>query len=258
MYCIHCGKEIDDGSSVCPFCDMPQTVFEDINEDTRVDTVAPKKPRPIVFVAAGVLAVAMVAVVLVVVLTTRHSEKKETPSVEPTTITGSISIDTAQNGGEAATSHTSDSVANTDVAVDNDAYNGNGTADSPSDANDSGSSVTLTVEASDGSVLSGQVRRGASGFVIADSLTREYSMAEIRALGLSDAELCVAWNEPFARQGYHFMNPGLRSYFMACDWYVDTGNPSGLDGAAAVNNQLLRQLAGESASASRWMSLATS
>lgn len=118
--------------------------------------------------------------------------------------------------------------------------------------------VTLSVEAADGSTLTGSVRRDGNGFVIADSTSREYTIDELRALNLSDAELCIAWNEPFARQGYHFKNPGLLSYFQACDWYVDTGNASNLTGAAAVNNERLRQIAEEDASSKRWESLATS
>lgn len=116
--------------------------------------------------------------------------------------------------------------------------------------------VSLVVEAADGSTLAGDVRVDQNGFVIADSSSREYSLEELRALNLSDAELCVAWNEPFARQGYHFKNSGLQAYFEACAWYVDTGNTSNLSGIAATNNTRLRELADGSASAKRWEILA--
>lgn len=118
--------------------------------------------------------------------------------------------------------------------------------------------ITLIVEAADGSELSGTVRRDESGFVISDSSSREYTIEELKALNLSDAELCIAWNEPFARQGYHFKNPQLRAYFESCDWYSDTGSASYLTGVAAVNNYRLRQIADESTSSIRWKDLATS
>ena len=118
--------------------------------------------------------------------------------------------------------------------------------------------VRLTVETASGETLSGIVHRDSSGYVIADSSSREYSVSELKAMGLTDAELCIAWNEPFARQGYHFKNPDLRAYFNSCSWYTDTGNSSILSGVAATNNSRLRQIAEESGSSEKWKNLATS
>lgn len=118
-------------------------------------------------------------------------------------------------------------------------------------------SVTLSVTTAGGERITGTVNRDANGYVIADSSSREYSYSELKSKNLSDAELCIAWNEPFARNGYHFKNADLQRYFESCSWYRDTGNSSNLTGAAAANNATLRRIAEERASASRWMDLAS-
>ena len=114
----------------------------------------------------------------------------------------------------------------------------------------------LTVRAKDGSQLSGTVRRDDYDYVIADSSEREYSVSELRNLNLSDAELCIAWNEPFARLGYHFSNSGLQRYFESCSWYSDGNRTFSITGVGATNNSRLRQIAKESSSSSRWIELA--
>lgn len=142
-------------------------------------------------------------------------------------------------------------------------YSGNGTeaydsteVETPHDYHGD-NTVYLEVEAQDGSTLSGYVRRDGDDYVIANSSDYEYSMSELEALGLSDAELCIAWNEPFARLGYHFKNSGLQNYFAGCSWYVDRGQTFSLTGAGARNNALLREIAERNASSVRWESLAT-
>ena len=78
-------------------------------------------------------------------------------------------------------------------------------------------------------------------------------------MGLSDAELCIAWNEPYARLGAHFANPALQAYFESCSWYHDRGKTGiQLSGVAAKNVNLLHKLAEQKASSKRWESLATS
>lgn len=134
----------------------------------------------------------------------------------------------------------------------------NSNSSSSSSSSSSSNEVTLTVQAANGNTLTSKVRRDANDYVLADSSTREYSVSELHALNLTDAELCVAWNEPFARQGYHFKNPDLQAYFESCSWYVDRNNQSSLSGAAAINNGRLRQVAEENENSKRWESLATS
>ena len=117
-----------------------------------------------------------------------------------------------------------------------------------------GSVVTVSVLTASGGTVSGEVRREANGYVLAESSDREYSLDEIESLGLSEAELCIAWNEPFARLGYHFGSDGIQGYFESCSWYVDGGEKPNLDPGSPgeVNNTLLRSLSNEA-----WKDLAT-
>ena len=101
------------------------------------------------------------------------------------------------------------------------------------------------------------MRRDSSYSVIADSSSREYGISELRGMKLNDAELCIAWNEPFARNGYHFKNPDLQAYFTSCPWYTDRNDTSNLTGVAATNNSRLREIAKENTSSAAWMDLAT-
>lgn len=121
------------------------------------------------------------------------------------------------------------------------------------------SSYALTVISSSGVRLSGTVHRKASGYVIPDSSTKAYTLKQLKKMGLSDAELCIAWNEPYARLGAHFANPALQAYFESCSWYHDLGKTGiQLSGVAAKNVNLLHKLAEQKASSKRWESLATS
>lgn len=115
--------------------------------------------------------------------------------------------------------------------------------------------VKLSVKTKKGKAICGMVHRDDGEYVIADSSEREYSESELKSLGLTDAELCVAWNEPFARLGYHFDNSGLREYFESCDWYTDEHKKFNLSGVSAANNSNLRKIAGKKSSSKRWMSL---
>ncbi|MGI6591329.1 MAG: YARHG domain-containing protein [Eggerthellaceae bacterium] len=125
-------------------------------------------------------------------------------------------------------------------------------------ASRTGGSYKLSVTTSAGVRVTGYVRRTASGYVISDSSTRYYTLKQLRKKGLSDAELCIAWNEPYARLGAHFANPDLQRYFESCSWYVDRGLTGvTLSGAAAHNVSLLHQIANEHSSSARWQSLVT-
>lgn len=125
---------------------------------------------------------------------------------------------------------------------------------STSSAVSNSNSVTLTVTAKNGSILSGTVRRDSDDFVIPDSSSRAYSVSELRAMNLTDAELCVARNEIFARGGYNFSNSNLQTYFDNCSWYTNGGSKFDLEPGTpgAINVDRLKSLAGESASAAQW------
>lgn len=117
--------------------------------------------------------------------------------------------------------------------------------------------VKLTVETAKGNVISGIVNRGGDDYVIADSSSCAYSESQLKNLDLTDAELCIAWNEPFARLGHHFDNPDLQEYFESCSWYSDNHKKCSLSGAAASNNTKLRKIAESKSSSKRWENLAT-
>lgn len=115
--------------------------------------------------------------------------------------------------------------------------------------------VTLECELAAGGTISGNVRRDANGYVIADSDTHEYTEAEVLALNLTPAELCVAWNEPFARQGYVFTNTGIQKYFESCPWYQAKGRDVTLVGAQAKNNELFKSIAKQRSDFKSWLYL---
>lgn len=120
----------------------------------------------------------------------------------------------------------------------------------------SATSVTLECVSSTGATLSGSVRRDANGYVLADSDTHEYTAAELAAKNLTPAELCIAWNEPFARKGYAFSNAGLQTYFERnCPWYKCTHASVSLQGVEAANNELFKSYAKEHSDFSPWLYL---
>ena len=120
----------------------------------------------------------------------------------------------------------------------------------------SAASVTLECVSSTGATLSGSVRRDANGYVLADSDTHAYTTEELAAKNLTPAELCVAWNEPFARKGYAFSNPGLQTYFERnCPWYKCTHANVSLQGVEAANNELFKSYAKDRGDYSPWLYL---
>lgn len=120
----------------------------------------------------------------------------------------------------------------------------------------SAASVTLECVSSTGTTLSGSVRRDANGYVLADSDTHTYTAEEITAKNLTPAELCIAWNEPFARKGYTFSNAGLQTYFERnCPWYKCTHASVSLQGVEAANNELFKSYAKGRGDYSPWLYL---
>lgn len=115
--------------------------------------------------------------------------------------------------------------------------------------------VTLSAYTTGGELLTGTVRQDANGYVLPDSSSREYTYAELQAMNLTPAELCIAWNEPFARLGYHFGNSSIANYFESTDWYVDKGIKPNATGAGAKNNETLRTLADSTEGAYKWKDL---
>lgn len=118
------------------------------------------------------------------------------------------------------------------------------------------STVRLECARSNGGMLSGKVQRDSDGFVLADSDTHSYTMDELVAKHLNPAELCIAWNEPFARQGYVFTNEGIQRYFeQNCPWYQPRHNQVSLTGIPAANNELFKDFAKAHDGYSPWLYL---
>lgn len=120
-------------------------------------------------------------------------------------------------------------------------------------------SYDLTVKRSNNAgTLSGTVNYK-NGYVIAKSSTKKYTLSQLKEMNLSDAELCVAWNEPYARAGYIFGNQGLNDYFCQFDWYNKIKNKTtdqskiSLSSAARANVKSLQSLLSNSS----WLALDT-
>lgn len=120
----------------------------------------------------------------------------------------------------------------------------------------SNGAVNIAMVASNGRTLTGTVSLH-DGYVIPNSSEKAYSIDELRALGLNDAELCIARNEPYARQGYSFRNPNLQAYFNARSWYHNTGWRGQLpaDSAGYITAHNLLALAEQTPGASQWLHL---
>lgn len=122
----------------------------------------------------------------------------------------------------------------------------------------SNGAVNVSMAAASGRTLTGTVTLH-DGYVIPNSSEKAYSVAELRALGLNDAELCIARNEPYARMGYSFRNPGLQAYFNARSWYHNKGWRGELpqDSAGYITAHNLLTIAEGSSSAAQWLRLRT-
>lgn len=122
----------------------------------------------------------------------------------------------------------------------------------------SNGTVNVSMVSASGRTLTGTVTLH-DGYVIPNSSEKAYSVAELRALGLNDAELCIARNEPYARMGYSFRNPGLQAYFNARSWYHNKGWQGELpqDSAGYITAHNLLAIAEGSSSAAQWLRLRT-
>lgn len=134
----------------------------------------------------------------------------------------------------------------------------NAYAEYSGDHRDSSNTVTLTVTSASGETLSGAVHRDSNGYVLADTSNREYSTSEIASKNLSPAELCIAWNEPYARAGYIFMNPDLQAYFESTSWYTPRSNSVTISSLAESNVNRIRSVANGNSEAVKWEDLARS
>lgn len=82
------------------------------------------------------------------------------------------------------------------------------------------------------------VPAGGDGMIISDSATRMLGPADVA--GLSPQQARLARNEIFARHGFRFKDPGLRSYFGQFSWYRPTSDSVELSAVEKANVALLK------------------
>ena len=78
MYCVKCGKQIDDGSTFCEFCgakqdEMPETTKEPVQQVPIAERIK-ALPKNVIGIAAGV--VVLIVVILIVVSVTNSASSK--------------------------------------------------------------------------------------------------------------------------------------------------------------------------------------
>lgn len=172
---------------------------------------------------------------------------------------GSSASNGSQGTGSSRPNATKPSTGGSPSGNSGGASSSNGSSSNNGNLNGPGVSngkVDIRLIASNGSALTGTVTLH-DGYVIPDSSTKAYTVAELKALGLNYAELCIARNEPYARMGYSFRNPQLQAYFNARSWYHNTGwrgqLPEGSAGYVTAHNLLT--IAKQSSGASKWLNL---
>lgn len=137
--------------------------------------------------------------------------------------------------------------------------NSGGSNSSPNDVNSNPASngkVQITLTASNGAKLTGTVTLH-NGYVIPDSSKKAYTIAELKALKLNAAEMCIARNEIYARAGYSFRCSGLQSYFNARSWYHNKGwrGEFPKNSAAYITAHNLLELEKQNPETAKWTSL---
>lgn len=254
MYCTNCGNKVDDSERFCTNCGK---LVERSDQATTTSTAAyqpnaatvkttaqgaPAQPasaaaqkrKPIdkgVAIGIAIAAIVVVAAIVIGVLIGRGTPPAQSDGANTTYV----------NSAEEATD------------VDN-ANGDKATTSSPEEAHKKtkkSAAYTLSTRSSAGKELEGKVKADKNGYVIADSDTHEYTTSELKKLNLNDAELCVAWNEPFARRGHTFGNKALQEYFEHCSWYKAKGPVSSIPDTAAKNAKKLKELLTDSS----WTSL---
>ena len=88
-----------------------------------------------------------------------------------------------------------------------------------------GDTEGITIPGSGSSTASVSESSYSGDYVLPDSSTRVYTVAEIRGMNLSKEQLRIARNEIFARHGRGFNDSGLQSYFNSKSWYKKTCEP---------------------------------
>ena len=78
------------------------------------------------------------------------------------------------------------------------------------------------------------------GYLLSESDSRRYTEAEIKEMGMSTWELCLARNEIYARHGREFKNEKIQEYFDNKDWYEGIYSPEEFDAMTSPLNDIER------------------
>lgn len=78
------------------------------------------------------------------------------------------------------------------------------------------------------------------GYLLSESDSRRYTEAEIKEMGMSTWELCLARNEIYARHGRKFKNEKIQEYFDNKDWYEGIYSPEEFDAMTSPLNDIER------------------
>lgn len=120
---------------------------------------------------------------------------------------------------------------------------GNGKSSITSQMGKARTVVLTVVNPRNGQSVSADIRLNSNDDVIPDLLTRQYTADEIRAMGLSDAELYIARNSIVAKSGYIFhYEPNTQFFIDNCAWYNPSSSEYRLQGVGAVNAGVIREV----------------
>jgi hypothetical protein len=242
-YCTNCGFRNDNEADFCTNCG--ERLFKPNAGSIGNLSNAEKRPNAskglgtgaIIGIVSGSCAVLIAAVCVVCFIVAPGSNQPNNTVVVESDLYSNVTPETDTNTEEIGG-------LDSNVSMGNYPNGGSSSGGGVSRDVEKGKTVTLKTKTTSGETVSGTVTRDKNGYVIADSSTKTYTVSELKSLGLTDAEVCVAWNEPFARLGYHFKNSALREYFNSCTWYKDTGWNGSLtsNSPGAINNVRLKSL----------------
>lgn len=242
MYCPHCQYKNDKGATVCARCG------KSLSEEASAAKVPESKQAKGLSTGALIGIIAAVVVVLAAIIV-----------VVMLVLPGSESVNAeSQANVNAQNVATDDSNSNENVADNTSSTATNEAVNEVVESKGVNNVVDFLTTSTDGTVLSGKIHRDASDYVIAKSSVTVYSTSQLSSMGLTDAELCIAWWEPYAAKGVHFKNSALNKYFSGCSWYKDKGykyTDIQLDNPTRTNIYRLKALVSKS---SPWLSLSES